>query len=177
MEGTVPWQILTALTEPWYFPGARGRPLAGIEAMLRMYFLSIWYNLADEAMEEAIYDSYAMRKFMKLNFLEENVPDATTLLRFRHLLEEHGPQEKILEAVNRLMEEKGIMMRGGTVTDATVIEAPSSTGNSAKSRDPEMHSAKKGNQWHFGMKAHTGGRTRQAGWRTALRQRRRMRRT
>jgi IS5 family transposase len=103
-----------------------------VEAMLRMYFLSIWYNLADEAPEEAIYDSYAMRKFMKLNFLEKNVPDATTLLRFRYLLEEHGPQEKILEAVNKLMEEKGIMMRGGTVINATIIEAPSSTGNSAQ---------------------------------------------
>jgi IS5 family transposase len=132
--------------------------------MLRMYFLSIWYDLADGALEETIYDSYAMRKFMKLNFLEGNVPDAATLLRFRHLPEEHGLQEKILEAVNRLMEEKGIMMRGGTVIDATIIEAPSSTKNSGKSRDPEMHAAKKGNQ-------------RQAGWRTVLRPQRRMWRT
>ncbi|MDR1230275.1 MAG: transposase, partial [Spirochaetaceae bacterium] len=97
MDGIVPWQTLAALIEPWYFSGARGRPPAGIEVMLRMYFLSIWYNLADEAVEEAIYDSYAMRKFMKLNFLEGTVPDATTLLRFRHLLEEHGLQENILE--------------------------------------------------------------------------------
>jgi IS5 family transposase len=124
--------------------------------MLGMYFLSIWYNLADEAVAEAVYGSCAARKFMKLNFLEGNVPDAAALLRFRHLLEEHGPREKILEAVNRLVEEKGIMTRGGTVTDATVIEAPSSAKNSAKSRDPETRSAKKGNQWHFGTKAYTG---------------------
>jgi IS5 family transposase len=154
MEGTVPGQILTALTEPWYFSGARGRPPVGIEAMLRMYFLSIRYDLADGALEEAVYDSYAMRKFMRLYFLEENVPDAATLLRFRHLPEEHGLREKILEAVNRLMEEKGIMMRGGTVIDAAIIEAPSSTGNSAKGRDPEMYSTKKGDQWH--LRARTG---------------------
>jgi IS5 family transposase len=156
MDGIVPWQTLTALTEPRYFSGARGRPPMGIEVMLRMYFLSIRYNLADEALEEAIYDSYAMGKFVKLIFLEGNAPDAATLPRFRHLLEKHGPREKILEAVNRLMEEKGIMMRGGTVTDATVIEAPGSAKNSTKSSGPETHSAKKGNQRHFGMKAHTG---------------------
>jgi IS5 family transposase len=121
-----------------------------------MYFLSIRYGLADEALEETVCGSYAMGEFMKLNFLEKNVPDAAALPRFRHLPEEHGPREKILEAVNRLMEEKGIMTRGGTVTDATVIEAPGSAKSSAKSRDPETHSAKKGNRWHFGMKAHTG---------------------
>jgi IS5 family transposase len=156
MDTVVPWAVLIAVITPFYFSGKRGRPAKGIEIMLRMYFLSIWYNLADEAVEDAIYDSYAMRKFMKIDFLEEDAPDATTLLHFRHMLEEKGLQEKILEEVNKLMEEKGIMMRGGTVVDATIIEAPSSTKNSSKSRDPEMHSAKKGNLWHFGMKAHIG---------------------
>jgi IS5 family transposase len=156
MDGTVPWQTPAALTEPRYYPGVRGRPPAGIEVMLRMYFLPVRYNLADEALEEAVCDSCAMRKFMGLNFLEGNAPDATTLPRFRHLPEEHGPRAKILEAVNRLMEEKGIMTRGGTIIDAAFIEAPGSAKNSGKSRGPETHAAKKGNQWHFGMKAHIG---------------------
>jgi IS5 family transposase len=107
MEGLVPWGKLVSLIRRRYFSGKRGRPPKGIETMLRMYFLPIWYDLADEALEEAVYDSYAMRKFMKINFLEESVPDATTLLKFRHLLEKHGLQEKILEAVNEMTERRG----------------------------------------------------------------------
>jgi IS5 family transposase len=158
MDGLVPWGKLVSLIQRCYFSGKRGRPPEGIEIMLRMYFLSVWYNLADEALEDAIYDSYAMRKFMKITFLEESVPDATTLLKFRHLLEKHGIQEKILEAVNGILEEKGIMMRGGTITGATFVEASSPAKNKEKSRDPETRSAKKGNTWHFEEKrAHRGG--------------------
>jgi IS5 family transposase len=118
--------------------------------------LQIWFNLADEALEETIYDSYAMKMFMKIDFCEEDAPDATTLLKFRHLLEGLDLQERIFKKVNELLEKEGKMMRGGTIIDATILESSSSTKNSAKSRDPEMKSTKKGNEWHFGMKAHIG---------------------
>jgi IS5 family transposase len=124
--------------------------------MLRMYLLQIWFNLADEALEEEVYDSYAMRKLMGLDFGEEAVPDATTLLQFRHLLEKHNLQEAIFEAVKGELEEEGKIMHGGTILDATIIEAPSATKNSSHSRDPETRQTKKGNEWHFGMKAHIG---------------------
>jgi IS5 family transposase len=159
MGGLVPWRELTGLIKPYYYqprPDKRGRPPKGIEAMLRMYLLQVWFHIADEALEETIYDSYAMRKFMELDFNEDNVPDATTLLNFRHLLEANKLQESIFEKINEILDEQGLMMHGGTIIDATIIEAPSSTKNSAKSRDPEMHQTKKGNEWHFGMKAHIG---------------------
>jgi len=124
--------------------------------MLRMYLLQCWFTLLDEGVEDAIYDSYAMRKFMGIKFLEMDVPDATTLLKFRHLLEEQGLEKLFFDAINRCLERAGRMMRVGSIVDATLISAPSSTKNAEKKRDPEMHQTKKGNQWHFGMKCHTG---------------------
>lgn len=116
----------------------------GIEKMLRMYLLQIWFHLSDPATEDAIYDSYAMRKFTGINFLTESVPDETTLCKFRHLLEEHGLNKLFFEAINRVMVETGHMLQGGTIVDATIINAPSSTKNAEKARDPEMHQTKKG---------------------------------
>ena len=121
-----------------------------------MYLLQCRFSLSDEGVEDAIYDSYAMRKFMGINFFEQDVPDATVLLKFRHLLEEHGLGKLFFDAINRCLEQAGRMMRGGSIVDATLISAPSSTKNAEKKRDPEMHSVKKGKQWHFGMKCHTG---------------------
>jgi IS5 family transposase len=147
------------LIEPHYYaerPGKRGRKAKPIETMLRMYLLQVWFSLSDEGVEEAIYDSYAMRRFMGLDFGVEQVPDATTLLHFRHLLEEHKLGEKLLAAQSEIFEEEGWIMRGGSIVDATIIAAPSSTKNATGERDPEMHQTKKGNQWYFGMKAHVG---------------------
>jgi IS5 family transposase len=124
--------------------------------MLRMYLLQVWFNLSDEGTEDAIYDSYAMRKFVGINFLEEDAPDATTLLKFRRLLEQHGINKLFFEAINRVMVESGHMLKGGTVVDATIINASPSTKNAEKQRDPEMHQTKKGNEWRFGMKCHIG---------------------
>jgi len=121
-----------------------------------MYLLQCWFHLSDEGVEDAIYDSYAFRKFMGLNFLEQDVPDATTLLHFRHLLEENGLNKLFFDAINRVMVASGHMMKGGTIVDATIIDAPSSTKNAEKKRDPEMHQTKKGGQWRFGMKCHIG---------------------
>jgi IS5 family transposase len=124
--------------------------------MLSMYLLQIWFNLADEALEEHIYDSYGMRKLMGLDFSGEGAPDATTLLGFRYVLEQQGLLKELFETINTVLEEKGRILRGGSIVDATIIEAPSLTKNSAKSRDPQMHQCKKGNEWYFGMKAHIG---------------------
>jgi IS5 family transposase len=124
--------------------------------MLRMYLLQIWFNLSDAMVEDSIYDSYAMRHFMGVNFFEEQAPDAATLLKFRHCLEENHIGEKIFEAIKGFLEKNGCMMRGGTIVDATIINAPSSTKNKSGERDPEMRSTRKGNQWYFGMKAHIG---------------------
>lgn len=121
-----------------------------------MYLLQVWFSLSDEGVKEAIYDSYAMRRFMGLDFALEQVPDATTLLHFRHLLEEQRLGEQLLAARNEIFEEEGWIMRGGSIVDATIIAAPSSTKNASGARDPEMHQTKKGNQWYFGMKAHLG---------------------
>jgi len=159
MDATIPWGRWVGLIEPHYFqdrPGKRGRKATPIATMLRMYLLQVWFNLSDEGVEEAIYDSYAMRKFMGLDFAVEQVPDATTLLHFRHLLEEHHLGEKLFAAQNEVFEERGWIMRGGSIVDATIIAAPSSTKNATGTRDPEMHQTKKGNQWYFGMKAHIG---------------------
>ena len=152
MEKAVPWQRLVALIEPFYPKGKRGRPPLGVERMLRVYFLQQWYGLADEALEDALYDSQALRVFAG----HEEVPDATTLLQFRHLLERHGLTQRILAEVNALLAERGAFLREGTIVDATIIAAAPSTKNQAKARDPEMHQTKKGNAWHFGMKAHVG---------------------
>ncbi len=156
MDEIIPWNEWVGAILPFYYKGKRGRPPKGIELMLRMYLLQGWFSLSDEGVEEAIYDSCAFRKFMGINFLEEDVPDATTLLHFRHLLEENDLNKLFFNAINQVMESNGYMMRGGTIVDATIIEAPSSTKNAAKKRDSEMHQTKKGGQWHFGMKCHIG---------------------
>lgn len=156
MEEIIPWEEWVEIIRPHYPNGKRGRAPKGIELMLRMYLLQCWFNLSDEGVEEAIYDSYAMRRFMGINFLEEDVPDATTLLKFRHLLERHELGKLFFDAINRVMVATGHIMKGGTVVDATIIDAPGSTKNAEKARDPEMHQTKKGNQWRFGMKCHAG---------------------
>ena len=151
----MPWQRLIDALSPSYFPnaaGKRGRPPIGLERMLRIYFLQQWYALADEALEDAIYDSQAMRDFVAI----ESVPDATTLPCFRHLLEKHALTQRIFEEVNAHLAEQGLFMREGTIVDATIVAAAPSTKNKAKQRDPEMKQTKKGNQWYFGMKAHIG---------------------
>lgn len=121
-----------------------------------MYLMQNWFNLSDEGIEDAIYDSYAMKKFLKIDFNEESVPDATTLLKFRHMLEQNLIGAKIFVDVKRRLDSVGLMMHGGTIVDATIVEAPSSTKNQDRERDPEMHQTKKGNQWHYGMKVHIG---------------------
>lgn len=156
MNEIIPWEEWVEFVRPYYPNGKRGRPTKGIEKMLRMYLLQIWFNLSDEGVEDAIYDSYAFRKFMNIDFMEEQVPDATTLLKFRHLLEENHLGEEFFKAINRVMEATGHIMHGGTIVDATIISAPSSTKNAEKKRDPEMHQTKKGNEWKFGMKCHIG---------------------
>jgi IS5 family transposase len=156
MERVVPWARLVAVIEPHYPKGRRGRPPIGIERMLRIYFLQQWYALGDEALEDTLYDSQAMRTFAGVDLSVEAVPDATTLLKFRHLLEEHDLTRQIFAEVSALLSERKLLMREGTIVDATIIAAPCSTKNERKERDPEMHQARKGNQWYFGMKAHIG---------------------
>lgn len=156
MDRLVPWSRLVALIEPFYPDGKRGRPPIGIERMLRIYFLQQWYALSDEGLEDTIYDSQAMRIFVGINLGAESVPDATTLLKFRHLLEEHKLTKAIFEEVKTMLTEQNIFMKEGTIVDATIIAAAPSTKNKQKERDPEMHQTKKGNQYYFGMKAHIG---------------------
>jgi len=156
MEKVVPWPRLLRLVDPHYPKGERGRPPIGIERMLRIYFLQQWYTLADEALEDALYDSQALRTFAGIDLNVESVPDATTLLNFRHLLEEKELTKAILTEINAHLSERKLLMREGTIVDATIIAAPPSTKNARKERDPEMHQTKKGNEWHFGMKAHVG---------------------
>ena len=158
MEAVVPWARLTALIEPHY-PKAGpkgGRPPMPLEVMLRVYCLQQWYALSDPAAEEALYDSDAMRRFAGLELGDDAIPDETTILNFRHLLERHELTRAIFEAVNAYLRERGILLREGTLVDATLIDAPSSTKNKQGARDPEMTSTKKGNAWYFGMKAHVG---------------------
>ena len=156
MEEIIPWEEGVEFVRPYYPAGKRGRPAKGIEKMLRMYLLQTWFNLSDEGVEDSIYDSYAFRKFMKIDFMNEQVPDATTLLKFRHMIEKNHLGEEFFKAINRVMEATGHIMHGGTIVDATIINAPSSTKNSEKKRDPEMHQTKKGNEWKFGMKCNIG---------------------
>ena len=157
MEQVVPWPRLMEVIEPYYpKSGKRGRPPIGLERMLRMYLVQQWYGLADEAVEDAIYDSQALRNFMGIDLSRTSVPDATTLMGFRHLLETHDLTKAMLVEVNIMLMERGLLMTQGTLVDATLIAAPSSTKNKAHARDPEMHQTKKGNQWHFGLKAHIG---------------------
>jgi len=157
MERVVPWVRLVAVIEPVYPKSGRvGRPPIGVERMLRMYFLQQWYSLSDEGLEDAITDSQALRQFVRIDLSRESVPDATTLLKFRRLLQAHDLTQALFAQINAHLSERGLLMREGTMIDATLIAAPSSTKNSTGTRDPEMHSTKKGNQWHFGMKAHIG---------------------
>jgi len=156
MEEIIPWAALLAVIEPFYPKGERGRPPIGLERMLRVYFLQQWYGLADEAIEDAIYDSQAMRGFARIDLAADGVPDATTLLKFRRLLETNDLCKGIFKAINEDLTARGLMMRGGTLVDATLLAAPPSTKNKEKKRDPEMHQTRKGNQWYFGMKAHIG---------------------
>ena len=156
MDATIPWSRWVGLIEPFYYSGRRGRKPKALETMLRMYLLQAWFSLSDEGVEDAICDSYAMRRFLGLDFTVEQVPDATTLLHFRHLLEKHELGRKLLESQAEMFEEQGWIMHGGSIVDATIIAAPSSTKNAAGARDPEMRQTKKGNQWYFGMKVHLG---------------------
>jgi IS5 family transposase len=156
MEEVIPWAQLLAVVAPHYPKGARGRPPIGLERMLRVYFLQQWYALADEALEDALYDSQALQRFARIELEAEGVPDATTLLKFRRLLETHDLCKALFTAINADLAARGLLLREGTLVDATLIAAPCSTKNEKRARDPQMHQTKKGNQWYFGMKAHIG---------------------
>src|SRR3954453_978331 len=156
MNVVVPWSRLVERLAPLYPKGERGRPPIPLERMLRVYFVQQWYGLADEAVEDALYDSQALRGFAGIELNRDPIPDATTVLHFRHWLERHDLTKGLFEEIGALLEERGLLMRQGTIVDATIIAAPSSTKNKQQSRDPEMHQTKKGNQWYFGMKAHIG---------------------
>lgn len=156
MNEIIPWSYWVEMIRPYYFNNKRGRKPIGIEVMLRMYLMQIWFNLSDEGIEDSIYDSYAMRSFMHIDFNEQQVPDATTLLKFRHMLEKNKIGEKIFADVNKRLDKSGLIMHGGTIVDASLIAAPKSTKNKTGERDPEMHQTKKGNEWYFGMKVHAG---------------------
>ena len=157
IDAVTPWAALEVELSQHYFKGeGKGRPPIGLKRMLRMYVVQQCFGLSDEGIEDAIYDSQAIRKFVGVDLGRESAPDATTLLKFRHLLEAKGLTRKIFEVINVHLAMKGLLMREGTIVDATLIAAPSSTKNSEGSRDPEMRQTKKGNQWHFGMKAHIG---------------------
>ena len=156
MEGLMPWSALCALIEPHYPKAGNGRPPIGLERMLRMYWVANWFNLADEACEDAMYDIAVFREFCGFDLGRERIPDATTLLKFRHLLEENDFGKEMFARIGALLQANGVKVSGGTIVDATLIAAPPSTKNEDKARDPEMHQVKKGNQWHFGMKIHVG---------------------
>ena len=146
MDEIIPWPYWVEIIRPYYFNNKRGRKPIGIETMLRMYLMQVWFNLSDEGIEDSIYDSYAMRTFMHIDFNEQQVPDATTLLKFRHMLEKNRIGEKLFADVNSRLDEAGLIMHGGTVVDASLIAAPKSTKNKTGKRDPEMHQTKKGNE-------------------------------
>jgi IS5 family transposase len=156
MNMIVPWAQLCAVIEPHYPKRGNGRPPIGLERMLRIHFVQHWFNLADFACEEALYDSASLRRFAGVDLGCEAVPDATTLLKFRRLLETHKLGEQLFAEVGRVLQASGMKLRSGTIVDATIIGAPSSTKNEQKARDPEMHQTRKGKQWYFGMKLHIG---------------------
>lgn len=157
MNSVVPWRELAQIIEPHYPTGkGPGRPPVGLERMLRIYFLQNWFNLSDPSVEESLYDMRVMREFVGIDLGEEPVPDETTVCKFRHLLEEHDLTEKLFLTVNHYLALKGMKVNSGTIVDATIISAPSSTKNKDNQRDPEMNQVKKGNEWHFGMKMHIG---------------------
>jgi len=156
MEKMIPWKNWIGIIEKYYYKGENGRPPKNIELMLRMYLVQNWFTLSDEATEDAVYDSIAVRKFVGIDIIEEDVPDSTTLLRFRHLLEKNKLQEKFFQQVEQMLEKNKIIVKKGTIVDATIITAPTSVKNAEKKRDPEAKSTKKGNQYYFGYKAHIG---------------------
>ncbi len=155
MDQVVPWAALIELIAPYYPEGRTGRPPFALETMLRTHFMQQWFTLSDPGMEEAFFDIPLYREFARLDEFSR-LPDESTILRFRHLLEEYKLAEQILSTVNELLSQRGLLLKAGTAVDATLIAAPTSTKNKDKARDPEMHSSKKGNQWYFGMKAHIG---------------------
>jgi IS5 family transposase len=157
MEHIIPWRELCEIIEPFY-PRAKGagRPPIGLERMLRIHFMQHWFNLSDPAVEEALYDSRAMRNFVAIDLGREPAPDETTICKFRHILEAHNLGKQLFVLIGEYLAENGLKVSTGTIVDATIINAPSSTKNKDKARDPEMHQTKKGNQWYFGMKAHIG---------------------
>lgn len=157
MERIIPWKELTAVIAPHYPnpPGAGRRPV-GVERMLRIYFMQHWFNLSDPATEEALYDTDVLRRFAGIDLGREPVPDETTILKFRHLMERHDLGDALFARVNEYLADNGLAVSRGTIVDATLIDAPTSTKNKDKQRDPDMHQTKKGNQWYFGMKAHIG---------------------
>jgi IS5 family transposase len=156
MNAVIPWTELLALIRPHYPTAGRGRTPMPLERMLRIYFLQQWFDLADPAAEDALYDSEAMRRFAGVELSEDAVPDETTILHFRHLLERHQLTEQLFGAVRGLLEAKGLLVKSGTIVDATIIAAPSSTKNATGTRDPEMRQVRKGKQWYFGMRVHVG---------------------
>ena len=156
MDAVIPWVRLIALIEPHYPRAGGGRQPLGLEKMLRIYFLQQWFNLSDPQAEDAIYDSESMRRFARVELGDEVVPDESTILRFRHLLERHGLTQAIFDSITGLLEERRLLLRSGTIVDATIIAAPSSTKNASATRDPEMKQTRKGKNWHFGMKLHIG---------------------
>src|SRR5258707_4019834 len=156
MEQIVPWAELQALIEPHYPQGENGRPPVGLSIMLRVHFLQQWFNLSDPGAEDALYESPVLRRFVGIDLGRAPVPDESTVLGFRHLLEEHELGGAMLNAVNQYLESRGIRITTGTIVDATIIHAPSSTKNRSGERDPEMHQTRKGKQWYFGLKAHIG---------------------
>ena len=156
MDAVIPWARLLALIEPNYPKAGAGRQPHPMERMLRVYCMQNWFNLSDPQAEDSLYDIESMRRFAGIELAEDDIPDESTILRFRHLLEEHRLTERIFAEVRSLLEERRLLLKSGTIVDATIIAAPPSTKNAEKARDPEMHQTRKGKQWHFGMKAHVG---------------------
>src|SRR5246127_1365945 len=156
MDQVIPWPQLLALIEPHYPKAGQGRQPLGQEKMLRIYLLQQWFNPSDPQAEDAIYDSESMRRFARVELGDDVVPDESTILRFRHLLERHGLTQAIFDSITGLLEERRLLLRSGTIVDATIIAAPSSTKNASATRDPEMKQTRKGKNWHFGMKLHIG---------------------
>jgi transposase, IS5 family len=160
MDAVIPWKHLNRLIEPYYPKAGNGTQPMPQERMLRIYFMQQWFNLSDPAAEDALYDSESMRRFAGIELSDDAIPDETTILRFRHLLEKHALTQSIFAQIRSLLEQKRLLLKSGTIVDATIIEAPPSTKNEDQARDPEMHQTKKGGEWHFGMKAHVGTDTR-----------------
>ena len=156
MDAVIPWAHLLRLIEPHYPKAGNGTQPMPMERMLRIYFMQNWFNLSDPAAEDALYDSESMRRFAGIELADDVVPDETTILRFRHLLEKHHLTEAIFAQIRSLLEQKRLLLKSGTIVDATIIAAPPSTKNAEQARDPEMQQTRKGQQWYFGMKAHVG---------------------